>query len=178
VTDDESHGEVASTTKVRVSTVGPLPPEVVEQIGAVLGDTSDGLTGSQIGKLLTRCGRPDPGPVTKRDRITDALLVEQRRTGSGAPVVMFVKAAMNPARWTGEQVHFDALRASLNAVLAFVGLRVREVGQVARRQQARTLTEAASRTRRLRDALAARNGHAEVFRYCNAAEQLHEIGDA
>src|SRR3712207_3523286 len=83
----------------RMSTIGPLAPEVVEQIGAVLGDTTEGLTGGQIAKLLARCGLPDPGPITKRDRITEALLAEQRRTASGAPVVMLVKVAMNPARW-------------------------------------------------------------------------------
>jgi uncharacterized protein (TIGR02391 family) len=75
---------------------------------------------------------------------------------------------MAPARWTGEGDHFEAQRRALNEALAFAGLRVREDGRVARRQAATTLSEAAQRTRRLRDALTARRGHAEVFRYCNA----------
>ena len=75
---------------------------------------------------------------------------------------------MAPARWTGEGDHFEAQRRALNEALAFAGLRVREDGRVARRQAATTLSEAAQRTRRLRDALTVRRGHAEVFRYCNA----------
>ena len=57
------------------------------RLGAVLGNTTDGLTGTQIAQLLIRCGLPDPGPITKRDRITEALLTEQRRTGSGTQAV-------------------------------------------------------------------------------------------
>jgi uncharacterized protein (TIGR02391 family) len=151
-----------------MSGVAPLPEEVVERIGAVLGDTDDGFTGSQIAKLLARCRLSDPGPITKRDRIAQPLLTEQRRTGSGAAVVDFLHAAMHPARWTGQHGHFEASREALNEVLAFAGLRVREDGRVARRQAATTLNEAAARTRRLRDSLAARNGHSQVFAYCNA----------
>ncbi|SNR86069.1 TIGR02391 family protein [Blastococcus mobilis] len=151
-----------------MSAVAPLPEDVVERIGGILGDTANGFTGSQIAQLLTRCRLPDPGPITKRARITEALLAEQRRTGSGAAVVAFLHGAMHPARWTGQHGHFEAQRAALNEALAFAGLRVREDGRVARRRAATTLSEAAARTRRLRDALTARNGHAQVFAYCNA----------
>jgi uncharacterized protein (TIGR02391 family) len=151
-----------------MSAVAPLPDDVVERIGAVLGDTDDGLTGSEIAKLLARCDLPDPGPITKRDRITHALLDEQRRTGSGVPVVRFIHTAMAPARWVGSADRFADRRDALNGVLAFAGLTLQANGRLANRRTATTLSEAAQRSRRLRDALTARRGHAEVFRYCNA----------
>ena len=40
----------------------------------ILGRTSEGLVGSQIGALLQRCGIDDPSPgITKRDRLFGAL---------------------------------------------------------------------------------------------------------
>ncbi len=36
------------------------PDHVVEGVAPVLGDTSSGLTGSEIGRLLTQCGIDDP----------------------------------------------------------------------------------------------------------------------
>jgi hypothetical protein len=152
----------------RMAVVDPLPEEVVEKIGAILGDTDAGFTGGQIAKLLASCGSPDPGPITKRDRITEALLTEQRRTHSGAPVVRFLHTAMAPARWVGADDAFTEQRNALNAVLAFAGLTLQSTGRLANRRMATTLSEAALRTRRLRDALTTRRGHAEVFKYCNA----------
>jgi hypothetical protein len=65
VTDDDPHVDVVGATGRcgagrpapgpagpsgnLMSSVGPLSPEVVEQIGAVLGDTTDGLTGGRPG---------------------------------------------------------------------------------------------------------------------------------
>ncbi len=63
--------------------VEPLPEACVQGVGDVLGDTALGLTGGEIGQILAQCRIPDPGAITKRHRITEALLSEQARTGSG-----------------------------------------------------------------------------------------------
>jgi hypothetical protein len=47
---------------------------VVEGVAAVLGDTRDGFTGPQIAGLLQSAQVPDPGNITKRHRISQALL--------------------------------------------------------------------------------------------------------
>ena len=38
----------------------PWPTHVVEGVAQVLGETSTGLTGSEIGRLLAQCGIDDP----------------------------------------------------------------------------------------------------------------------
>jgi hypothetical protein len=53
---------------------------VLERICEVLADTSTGLTGSEIGKLLSRLGIADPMPtMTKRVRLFEALRQRQER---------------------------------------------------------------------------------------------------
>lgn len=51
----------------------------LEQVCNVLGDTSTGLTGSEIGRYLGECGINDPMPsMTKRIRLYEALVARQR----------------------------------------------------------------------------------------------------
>ncbi len=53
---------------------------VLERICEVLADTSTGLTGSEIGKLLSQIGIDDPMPgITKRVRLFEALKQRQER---------------------------------------------------------------------------------------------------
>jgi uncharacterized protein (TIGR02391 family) len=141
----------------------------IESIGAVLGETTTGLTGSQIYSLLQACHIPDPGAITKRDRIARALLDEQKRTGSGSCVVAFVQEAMKPVRWGQRPEAFEAMRNDLNAVLGFAGISVGKDGLTYRGNVARTHSEVAQRTRRLRDETVRRGGHADVFKYCTQA---------
>ena len=137
----------------------------MEGIARIIGDTSAGLSGSEIGGLLTSCRVPDPGEMTKWRRIVEALGQEQSRTRSGNCTVAFVKAAMQPVRWTADRQGFEAMRECLNEVLAFSGLSVGADGAMYRRSVAKTHDEAAV-VRRLRDEMQRRGGHAEVFRYC------------
>lgn len=65
---------------------------------------------------------------------------------------------MQPVRWAGHHAGFERFQRDLNEVLAFAGLRINGEGTVARTTTARTLTEAAQRTRRLRDELVRRGG--------------------
>ncbi len=105
-----------------MSETAPTPPfdeAVVEGVARVLGKTSAGLTGTEIATVLARCGIPDPGEMTKWRRIAAALADQQRASGSGNAVVLFVKAAMNPVRWAGRSDDFGDMIQELNAVLAF-----------------------------------------------------------
>lgn len=144
----------------------PFDAAVVEGLADVLGATETGFTGGEIARLLERLHIPDPGEMTKRHRITEALLTEQRRTGSGSCVAAFVMAAMKPVSWSNAQSAFDEKRQQLNAVFAYAGVELRPDGVLYRRPVARTHDDATATSRRLRDELQRRGGHAEVFRYC------------
>ena len=151
----------------RVAVVGQFDEDQVEAIARVLGDTDRGLTGSEIGRLLAKCGIDDPYPSsTKRDRLAWTLSECQRRDHSGKCVVQFVLAAMSPVRWTRTPESFEAMRSSLNEVLSFSGLQLGPDGQLRPRDKAKTLSAAQERTRRMRDKLASRDVHAQVLRFC------------
>ncbi len=135
-------------------------------IGEVLGETSAGLTGSQIQSLLSDCGIADPGPITKRERIVTALRDRQARGRSGTIVVTFILRAMDPVRYRSSPGLFETRRHDLNVALAFAGLHVREDGHMEPIPPAATLSEAAERAGKLRSELMRRQVAADVLRFC------------
>lgn len=141
----------------------------LQAICVVIGDTNEGLTGTQIGQLLQRCGIDDPSPgITKRDRLFDALRARQDRDGCANNVVAFIQTALDPVRFVGNAAGFAAFRDRLNEVLAFSGLHLGEDGKVRAVAHARTLDEAQERAGRLRSELARRKVHHDVLQFCKA----------
>jgi uncharacterized protein (TIGR02391 family) len=141
----------------------------LEAICAVLGDTSAGLTGGEIGTVLRQCGIDDPQPgITKRHRLFEALRLRQERDRVGNHVVAVIHAAMEPVRHVGRRAEFDDRRARLNQVLAFEGLALGEDGKMQRATAVRTVSEAEERAGRLRSELQRRRVHADVLRACRA----------
>jgi len=143
-------------------------PGVIEGVAHTLGDTSSGLTGTEIGRLLAQYRLPDPGEMTKWKRIVVALSDHQATTRTGNGLVIFVKAAMRPVRWAGRETDFSDMVQSLNNVLAFAGLEVHQDGDIHRRKTAVTHSDAAVVSRRIRDEIQRRGGHAQVYKYCAA----------
>lgn len=141
----------------------------LQRLCDILGDTSEGLSGSEIGRLLSQVGILDPEPsLTKRFRLFEALRARQRQDRCGNLVVAFIRAAMGPVRYTGNSALFDSRRQALNEVLAFCGYGVGEDGQMRTQVAARTLSEAEERAGRLRGELRRRNVHADVLSFCRA----------
>jgi len=145
----------------------PFDEAVVEKVARVLGETTAGLTGAEIVSVLGRCGIPDPGEMTQWRRIAAALADHQASTGSGHGLVLFVKEAMKPVRWAGHSDDFGDMIQELNGVLAFAGLELHKDGRLYRRKAAVTHDDATIVSRRLRDEMQRRGGHAEVYRYCS-----------
>jgi uncharacterized protein (TIGR02391 family) len=148
-----------------MTSVSAFDDATIEAIAKIIGETSSGFTGPEIARLLQACRIPDPGENTKWRRIAEALNTEQARSRSGNCTITFVKAAMQPVRWTNRLSGFNGMREELNTVLAFSGLSVRADGEVYPRETARTHAEAAL-VKRLRDEMVRRSGHAEIFKYC------------
>jgi uncharacterized protein (TIGR02391 family) len=135
----------------------------------IIGDTSEGLTGSEMGRLLSHCGINDPEPtMTKRHRLFLALRTRQDKDGCANNVVNFVQTIMNPVRFVRNTAGFQDLRAQLNEVLAFAGLHIGEDGKTRSAAPASTLPEAQARAGRLRAALLQRNVHHDVLQFCRA----------
>jgi uncharacterized protein (TIGR02391 family) len=139
----------------------------LEAISGALGDTSDGLTGSEIGHLLAICQIADTDPAaTKRHRLFNALAHDQNARGDRTRILGFIRHAMKPERFGRCPERFEPMRTKLNLALAFAGLAVDAAGVLSHVEQARTLSEAQRRARELRADLITRGVHPDVLRFC------------
>lgn len=146
----------------------PWSYAVLQELAAVLADTSDGLTGSEIGDLLQQLNMEDPTPTaTKRNRLTAAFVARQNKDQSSKRIITFIGKAMEPVRYCNRLELFTLRQDRLNERLAFVGLRINDSGQIAKGPVAQTLDEASHIATSIRDELRRRKCHPEVLRYCS-----------
>ncbi|ACA21260.1 hypothetical protein M446_7042 (plasmid) [Methylobacterium sp. 4-46] len=141
----------------------------LEAIAAALGDTSEGLSHSDIAFMLSSCRMEDTSPaLSKRHRLYNAFAAHQNATQSRRAVLAFIRKAMRPERFVRTPGHYEPLRANLNNALAFAGIEVDEGGNLRSVDKAQTLTEAQRRARDLRADLAGRGIHPDVLAFCRA----------
>ena len=154
------------TTNNRMAT---LSAQQLEALSRILGATETGLTGTEIGYLLRDSRIPDSSSeMTKWKRLFDAFMSFQNEHGVGNHVLVFVKRAMDPARYVENPTSFHARRNRLNTVLALCGMSLGEDGQIRKADAARTIDQALERANRLHAALVQRAVRADVLRFCNA----------
>lgn len=141
----------------------------LEQIANVLGDTSTGLTGSEIGRYLRECGFEDPIPgMTKRLRLVEALRLRQQKDGCANNICGFIQRVMAPVLHVGAGDYFATKQFELNRILAFEGLRLDDAGKISAANRASTISEAEAAASRLRSSLLARGVHPDVLTFCRA----------
>ena len=139
----------------------------LQAIADALGDTSEGLIGSEISHLLATCRMPDPSSqMTKRYRLYNAFAESQNRRGDRAAILAFIRKAMKPELYARSPERYEPMLANLNRALAFAGLVMSAAGELASTPAARTLTEAQRRAAELRTDLEIRNVHPDVLRFC------------
>jgi uncharacterized protein (TIGR02391 family) len=149
-------------------------PQQLTALAKALGDTDDGLTGAQIGYLLSQCKIPDADKLaTKWKRLFNAFVGFQNERQFGNHVVVFINRAMDPVQFTGDPARFKRWQERVNAVLAFSGMSVGDDGRVRWVKPASSLDEALARANRLQYLLEGRAVHPEVLRFCRA-ELLQE----
>lgn len=92
-----------------------LTPVVIECIANVLGDTSEGLTGSEIHKCLIQSGIEDVDPTnTKRYRLYNAFAKACNESKCSNCVFTFISVALAPERFVSEKERFESLRDKIN----------------------------------------------------------------
>lgn len=162
----------------------PFPTAMTRAVAEVLGQTDyPGLTGRELEELLpaVKLHELELGS-NKRDRLAATLNNAQVRRERGDTLVVYLNAAMEPARYPRDPGRMDLLRDELNEVLALYGHRITEEGKFARGARARTLDEAAEVAGALQAQLRRRGCHPTVLTYCR--EELlrrslfHAIGEA
>lgn len=141
----------------------------LEAIAAALADTSEGLTGSEIGHILATLRMADPTPtMTKWKRLHNAFVERQNYSQNRRAIMEFIRQALKPERYVKQPERFEPMRANVNRALAFSGLAVSATGEISAVTPAETLTEAQRRADELRDDLTRRGVHPDVLRFCRA----------
>jgi uncharacterized protein (TIGR02391 family) len=139
----------------------------LEAIAQALADTSEGLTGSEIGHLLASLKILDPTPtMTKWKRLHNAFVERQNKSQNRRAILQFIREAMKPERYAREAHRFEPMRANLNRALAFMGLAVKADGGLIETDQVNTLTGAQRRAQELRADLLIRDIHPDVLAFC------------
>lgn len=148
--------------------------EEIESISQSLGDTDDGLTGTEIGFLLTQSNVEDVDPNnTKWKRLYNALVANQNEKQNRTHILEFIRQALKPQKFLSAPKRFNTLRNNLNKALWFAGIEVNEEGKIVACEKVCTLSEASKRADKLRESLIKRDTHPEVLKYCKS-ELLHE----
>jgi uncharacterized protein (TIGR02391 family) len=141
----------------------------LEALAAALGDTDEGLTGTEIGNLLEVATIPDPTPgLTKRHRILNGLVASQNARQDRRAILKLLRQAMAPERYLRAPHRFEPLRAKVNRALAFAGLACDASGTLVAAEVVTTLPEAERRARELRSDLVRRGVHPDVLAFCRA----------
>ena len=144
-------------------------PTVLEAACRVLGDTTEGLTGQEIGYILADMRVSDlAAGTTKWKRIFNALALVQNQHQVGNHLLMFIDRAMAPARFVQKLDQFHRMQDGLNVALSLAGYAVNDEGKVVHTTREATVSGAVARAKRLHTVLQARGTHPEVFAYCKA----------
>lgn len=162
----------------------PIPtPAQIEQICRALGDTDNGLTGSEIGRMLADLRIEDTDPAnTKWKRLCSALADRANRTGKKTAVYGLLQYCFDPARGLNNTVRYRWMMDEVNKVLMLSGIEVRDDGKLHKVQAAQTLDEVERRTESLRNALVTAGAHPYVLKCCNeellAKDYFHAVQEA
>lgn len=141
----------------------------LEAIAAALADTSEGITGSEIGHILASLKMADPDPtMTKWKRLHNAFVERQNRSQNRRAILEFIRQVMKPERYARDPARFEPLRTNVNRALVFSGLAVDAAGTLHSVAKAQTLPEAARRAQELRADLTTRGVHPDILRFCRA----------
>lgn len=141
---------------------------ILERISKIIGDTSDGLTGTEIAYFLQQCQIDDISPtITKWRQLFNALATIQNKERCSNKILIFIQSVLNPARFTDNQV-FEDKRRAVNESLSYVGYELQPNGRFKEVTKANTINEAQQRANDLLANLQTRNAHHEIFKYCTA----------
>lgn len=148
-----------------------LPPNVLEMISNIIGDTNEGLTGTEIGRFLAQARideKEEDKTMTKRKRLFNAFANFQNKEKCSNNILNFISLVLSPSRYVNDKNKFDDLRVKINQQLAFVGFELTEEGKYRIIKQASTISDVQIKIENLKQELDKRNAHTEIFKYCKA----------
>ena len=141
----------------------------LESICKILGDTNNGISGTEISKYLAETSIKDPQlNSTKWKRLYDALSTKQSEDRCSNNILAFIKYVLRPSRHIHRKEWFKNIRTELNYVLSFEGFELTESGDIRETDKVKTFSEAEERAQNLRKTLLDRKIHSDILTFCNA----------
>ncbi|WP_449435075.1 TIGR02391 family protein [Pedobacter steynii] len=146
-----------------------MTAEQMESICRTITDSSDGLTGSQIAKLLIDSKIADVDPAnTKWRRLYSAFVTWQNAEKCSNNILDFLRRALQPVNYIGRESVFEHRRNEINKRLSFIGTEISDKGTLRETAKSHTISQAEERASRFRYKLTSRNVHQEIFKYCES----------
>lgn len=147
-----------------------LSNAVLENICNLLGDTNNGLTGTQIHDFLVQSNIEDVDckdvMIAKRKKLLMAFQQFQKLKQCSNNILVFIQNVMSPARFVNDKDKFELWRTKINKQLAFEGLELGEDGKYKGIEKANTIADVQIKVKNLKQSLVLRNTHREIFKYC------------
>jgi uncharacterized protein (TIGR02391 family) len=141
----------------------------LESICKILGDTNNGISGTEISKYLAETSIKDPLlNSTKWKRLYDALSTKQSEDRCSNNILAFIKYVLRPSRHIHRKEWFKNIRTELNYVLSFEGFELTESGDIRETDKVKTFSEAEERAQNLRKTLLDRKIHSDILTFCKA----------
>lgn len=151
-----------------------IQSEILRKICDIIGETSGGLSNTEIDKMLKDCGIGDIAVgLNKRTRVYEALAYKQNQDNCSNNIFQFIKMFVSPVRYLDNKNLFTERIGRINEVLLFIGMKIDEKGTLLRVKEAKTIDEVHERVGRFKKKLMDRAVHPDVIRFCNA-ELLQE----
>lgn len=146
-----------------------IDASILEGICKVLADTSNGLTGSELGKAILDAKMRDINPeMTKWKRLYNSCVDAQNKNECSNNILKFIQTAYHPSRFLNNKERFEERRSELNKILSFIGLEYGENGKFHNVVKSETISEAEKRATLLLKKLEERNVHHDVIRFCKS----------
>lgn len=165
--------------------IPPLKASTIEMIARSIGDTSRGLTGTQLHKLLLQAKIEEVNEdllQSKWIRIYNACANYQNKNGCSNNILNFIKYSLDPVLYVNKNEQYEWIRSEVNRYLAFEGYFISESGGLSRVEKASTIDEVLFRVNGLKKKLEAQGAHEQVFKYCTkellADNYFHAVFEA
>jgi uncharacterized protein (TIGR02391 family) len=146
-----------------------LEPSLIEAICQTIAHTNEGLTGTEIAKMLADCQIKDTDPsITKWRRLYNAFVNWQNEHQCSNHILKFIQEALRPVRYIGKEELFQYRRHEVNKRLSFIGIEIADTGLLRPVDVSKTISEAEQRASHFKYKLVSRNVHSEIMKYCTA----------
>ena len=154
-------------------TIPPFRLSTLETLCGIIGDTNDGLTGSELHRLILQAQMEDVSYndtfLAKRKKLYNAFANEINTHHCSNNIIVFLQLVLDPARYIGKSDLFETRRQAVNNQLAFEGIEIDETGKaVVLKEKASRLQDVELRVKGLHNKLEQRQSHPAIFAYCRA----------